>query len=491
MSKQRISISSSLIWSTASSFGTQILSFLTFAILARLLGAPVFGIVALAALVIDLMLVVSNAGINEAVIQRRTLDEIDADTAFWCNLGCGLLFCISTLLAAPSIAALFAQPQLAPIVTALATIFAITPLGAIHTARLTRELQFRSIAARNIVASLAGAAVGLPLAFAGYGVWALVGQRLAASLAMAVSAWISLPWLPRMRFRWRTCCEMVRFGAYIGIAGTLNQFNIRSAELISGLLIGPISVAFIRAGSRIFEVINQITYIPFQQISLPLLSRSSHDMEVLRNTYLRLNRLSAFIMFPAFLGALGLAREIVGLVFGTGWEPVADAIRIFACAVFASQMNNLIVVAITAVGQSRTVLSWTSTQIVIGLAAAIAVHKWGWQAMLMTGVARGYIVLPYGFNLLRKHVGVRFYEVLVGLRPALCSSILMALIVSGGIIACRGYLTQLTIVMIWLPLGVTVYLATYFCQDRTIFTQLRDMIAARREKSVMALPING
>jgi len=78
-----------------------------------------------------------------------------------------------TIAAAPLIAKLFGQPSLTPIVAALASIFAITPLGAIHTAILTRELRFRSVAARNIAASLAGAAVGLPLAFLGFGAWAL------------------------------------------------------------------------------------------------------------------------------------------------------------------------------------------------------------------------------------------------------------------------------------------------------------------------------
>ncbi|WP_159981782.1 MULTISPECIES: lipopolysaccharide biosynthesis protein [unclassified Novosphingobium] len=486
MTVTRPAIASPLIWSTASSLATQALSFLTFAILARLLGASAFGLVALAALVIDLLLVVSNAGINEAVVQRRTLTEEDADTAFWTNLCCGLLFCIATIAAAPLMAYLFGQPELTAIVTALATIFAITPLAAIHTARLTRDLKFRSVAMRNISAALAGAAVGLPMAFAGYGVWALVGQRIAAALAMVVTAWASLPWLPRLRFHRQSCAEMLRFGAYIGISGTLNQINIRSAEVISGALVGPVAVAFIRAGSRIVEVLNQITYMPFQQIAMPVLTRSTHDLDALKSTYLRLSRLSAFIMFPAFLGTLALAGEIVAIVFGDGWEPVADAIRIFACAVVASQMNNLIIAAITAMGQSRTVLSWTSTQIVVGVAAAVTVHGWGWQAMLITGVARGYLILPYGFHLLRKHADIHFVDVLASLRPAMASSVFMALVVILGVNACQGQLPPMAIVTIWLPAGAVFYFATYFWQDRTIIGQLRDMITARRARSATA-----
>ncbi|PNU03169.1 lipopolysaccharide biosynthesis protein [Novosphingobium guangzhouense] len=482
MTSHRPGIASPLLWSTASSLGTQALGFVTFAVLARLLGAPAFGLVALAALVIDLLLLISNAGISEAVIQRNSLSDEDADTAFWANLACGAMFCACTIIAAPLIARLFGQPELRPILIALASIFGITPLGAIHTARLSRELRFRSVAMRNCAAAMTGAMIGLPLALAGYGVWALVGQRIGASIAMVISVWLSTRWTPQLRFRWATCRDMVRFGAHLGIAGTLNQINIRSAEIISGMLVGPIAVAFIRAGSRIVEVLNQITYTPFQQISMPIMARTAHDHHMLKATYLRLSRMSAFIMFPAFFGTLALARPIVAIVFGPGWAPVADAIRIFACAVVASQINNLIVAAITSTGSSRTVLKWTSTQIILGLTAAVAVHRLGWQAMLITGVARGYIVLPYSFALLRKHVGIRFREVLGSIWPALSSSAVMVLVVTIGMAMGTGQLAPPYAIAFWLPAGAATYFAFYIWQDRTILQQMHEVLRMRMRK---------
>ncbi|MEE4454468.1 lipopolysaccharide biosynthesis protein [Novosphingobium resinovorum] len=465
-------IAKPLLWSTFSSLGTQALSFLTFAILARLLGAPAFGLVALAALVIDLFLIVSSVGIGEAVVQRKVLNDVEADTAFWINLGSGLVFCSITVATAPLIAGLFGQPQLQPIVTALAAIFAITPLGAIHSARLTRALQFKSIALRNIAASIAGAAVGLPLALAGCGVWALVGQRIAAACATVIFVWASSRWYPRMRFEWRTCSQLIRFGGYIGLSGTLNQINIRSTEIISGALVGPLAVAFIRAGSRIAEVISQITYTPFQQIAMPLLARTAADRDALKETYLKLSRLSAFIMFPTFMGIFAVAPQIVALIFGPDWALVADAIRIFTCAVVASQINNLIIAALASVGESRTVLSWTTVQIVLGGTAAVAVHRWGWQAMLIAGVLRGYLIIPYGFFLLRKYVGVSLREVARTLRPALTSTALMVLVLLTGIRGCPPPWTDLAVMIVWLPVGIALYLCSYICQDRKTIEQI-------------------
>ncbi|WP_374412438.1 lipopolysaccharide biosynthesis protein [Novosphingobium colocasiae] len=472
-------IAAPLVWSTLASLGTQVLGFATFAILARLLGAQTFGLVALAALVIDLLLVISTAGINEAVIQRRHLDEVDADTAFWGNLAMGTAFCITTIAGAPLIATAFHQPALSPVIMALAAIFAITPLGAIHTARLTRDLRFRAVASRNLIAALAGAIAGIPLAFLGFGVWALVAQRIASTAALVLASWWSYPWLPRLRWHRQSLIEMVRFGAYLGASRTLNQLNIRAAEMISGALVGPVAVAFIRAGSRVVEVVNQVTYMPVQQIAMPILTRVNHDPAALREAYLKLSRLSAFLMFPAFFGCLAIAPLIVQLVFGPGWEPVADALRIFTLAVVASQINNLIVAVIAALGESRAVLSWTGAQIGLGIAAAVAVAPWGWQAMLLTGVLRGYLVLPYGFHLLRRHAGIRFRDVLSSIAPALASSLLMAMAVAAGLHWSAAALPLPAMLALCLPAGALVYMAAYLWQDRTILAQLAAMIASR------------
>ncbi|GGZ05915.1 lipopolysaccharide biosynthesis protein [Novosphingobium colocasiae] len=476
-------IAAPLLWSTLASLGTQVLGFGTFAILARLLGAQTFGLVALAALVIDLLLVISTAGINEAVIQRRHLDEVDADTAFWGNLAMGTAFCIATIAGAPLIATAFHQPALSQVIMALAAIFAITPLGAIHTARLTRDLRFRAVASRNLIAALAGAIAGIPLAFLGFGVWALVAQRIASTAALVLASWWSYPWLPRLRWHRQSLIEMVRFGAYLGASRTLNQLNIRAAEMISGALVGPVAVAFIRAGSRVVEVVNQVTYMPVQQIAMPILTRVNHDPAALREAYLKLSRLSAFLMFPAFFGCLAIAPLIVQLVFGPGWEPVADALRIFTLAVVASQINNLIVAVIAALGESRAVLSWTGAQIGLGIAAAVAVAPWGWQAMLLTGVLRGYLVLPYGFHLLRRHAGIRFRDVLSSIAPALASSLLMAMAVAAGLHWSPAALPLPALLALCLPAGALVYLAAYLWQDRTILAQLSALLATRRARA--------
>lgn len=480
MSSKTPGLAKPLAWTTISNLATQGIAFLTFAVLARLLGVSTFGLVAMATLFIDILLVICNAGICEAIIQRRVFTEEDADTAFWTHLLYSLFFATALTICAPLIANVFGQPELKSILPALALILIITPLGAIHTARQIKDLQFKSIAFRNLGAALVGALVGLPLAYVGYSIWALVGQRLAAAVTIVLLVWIQQPWRPKLRFSCQSFLEIMRFGGPIGLANTLNQINMRSAEILSSALVGPFAIGFVRAATRITEVLGQISFSPFQQIALPSLAKSAHDQVDFKRTFLNLNRISAMIFYPCFMGVFALAPEVVAVTFGQGWEPVSLAIRILTCGIVAVQINTLIIAATTASGAGGSVLTWTSAQIALSLTAAIAIYPWGWEAILIAGVARAYCVLPYGFSLLKKHVNVQFRDIFNAIKPALISTLLMTVCTYCGATYCNAILSPVWRLSIWIPIGTILYLTIYSLLDRTLYDKIKAIVVSRK-----------
>jgi O-antigen/teichoic acid export membrane protein len=476
----RPGIGSSLLWSTISSVGSQFITFITFAILARTLGTSAFGLVALATVIIDLLQVVSSAGIGEAVVQRHSLSEKDADTAFWANFVLGIFFFAIMLVAAPLIASAYHQPQLEHLVQALAFTFLLTPLGAIHTARLTRELRFKSIAGRNFMAAIVGAAVGIPMAFNGFEAWSLVAQRIASAVALVGSVWFAFPWRPRFHL------DMARLGEFLGFGGNLCasqllvQLNGKAAELISGFFLGPAAVGVMRAGARCIDMLNQLTFTPFQQIAMPIQARAQSDPGSRQSAYLELSRLSSFIMFPAFLGCFALADPIIHVVFGPEWREAADAVRILSLLVVALQINALVVSGLAAAGQSRAVLGWSATQTLLGIAAAFAVAPFGWRAMLAAHVARAYLLTPVGFFLLYRSLRLSPNQVFKTLRPAAISAVIMAGLIFFLTRQLQGVVPPILILMLMPPTGALIYVSLLFYQDRETLQRLITLVKARR-----------
>jgi O-antigen/teichoic acid export membrane protein len=397
---------SSTLWSIGASSGGQIFGFLVFVQIARQVGPDGFGLVALAALLIDIMQIVSTGGVYDAVIQRPELSEKDADTAFWANYVSGIVFFLVALAVSRPLAWAFQTPDLAWVIQILSATFLIAPLGAIHSARLARTLGFRSLAIRSLGANLVSGAVALAVVNAGGGVIALIVQRILSVVTMTVISWLCFRWLPRCRFDQATFRQLMHYGLRAMGAQLLSQMSTRTVEMTAGFALGPAAVGMVRVANRCVEMIIQITVVPFQQVALPALSRSRGNLEARQNAYTHLGRLSSLLVFPAFGGAFALAPIILPLAFGVQWSGAAHLMQIILLTAVALQCSVMIPAAIGATGYPGQVLGWSLSQLVAGIVLCAAGSLFGAAGVVTANVARAYLMLPYGLWLLRRKTGV-------------------------------------------------------------------------------------
>jgi O-antigen/teichoic acid export membrane protein len=473
-------IRTSLLWSSISTIGMQVVSLVVFVVLARLLGTKLFGLVALAAIIVDLMQVVAGAGLTEAVVQKPELKERDADTAFWMAMISGAAFCGLINLAAGPLAAFFHQPELRQIIPVLSVLFLITPMGTVHSARLMRDLKFKALAGRNTIANLTGGIAGVSAAFAGWGVWALVTQRIVTAVGVVVFVWLATRWRPRLRFDRESLQAMFPFGSRIMLSQILIQLNARAPELVTGSFFGPAAVGLVRAGSRMIEVLTQITFTPFQQVALPIQARAQENAESARAAYLSLSRISSLVMFPAFLGLFAVADPLIRLIFGDPWAQSADAVKLLSLHVFNMQMSVLMMAGVAAAGRARIVLGWSALQVTVGVAAAAAAAPFGWHAMLSANLGRAYLLAPIGLVLLRRATGIPIMAVLkTNAAPAAAAVIMAVTVTLADLALLQGEPVLLRLILL-VNAGVAVYVAAVLALDRSLLPEVLKVVRGLR-----------
>jgi O-antigen/teichoic acid export membrane protein len=420
---------SSSMWVGVSQAANQIVSFVIFVVIARLVTPVEFGLVALAALLIELMQIVSTAGIADAVIQRPGLDDRDADTAFWLNIGFGIIVAALAIgLAAPA-GALFRMDGLARVIRILALTFVIAPIGAIHAARLARDFGFRALAVRNVIGNLVSGVVGVWMALDGYGVDALVAQRITAAAAISLVGFISYRWWPRARFDLKAARELAVFGIKITGSQILLMVNVRSIELIAGFVLGAAAVATIRVANRCIDMLMNLTIMPFQQVALPYMSRAQHDPAARRAAYASLSRFSALLIYPAFAGAFALAPVLVPAMFGRQWTEAGVVMQIVCFAAIPLHFNVLLPATLSASGHPGQVLGWSAAQLALGITAAIIGAHYGPEGLVAANQVRAYLLLPLGFIMMRRKTGIGLDDVLGSVARPLGAALVMAAIV--------------------------------------------------------------
>ena len=73
-------------WNMLQGTGTQIISFVVFLVLARLLDPENFGLVAMATVALAFFRIFKEFGFAAAIVQRENLENGHIDTAFWTDI---------------------------------------------------------------------------------------------------------------------------------------------------------------------------------------------------------------------------------------------------------------------------------------------------------------------------------------------------------------------------------------------------------------------
>ena len=94
-----------LTWTLIDTWGSQLLQFVIFAILAHLLTETDFGLVALAIVFVNFAQLFVDQGLGDALIQRREVTRMQLNTAFWVAVVTGLLLMVLGLILAEPLAA--------------------------------------------------------------------------------------------------------------------------------------------------------------------------------------------------------------------------------------------------------------------------------------------------------------------------------------------------------------------------------------------------
>ncbi|GGE48968.1 lipopolysaccharide biosynthesis protein [Agaricicola taiwanensis] len=417
-------------WSLMTNGGQQIIGFLFFVFLARLLPPEDFGVIAMALLVVDVLATIGRVGQVEALVQREEIDDRLCGRLFWVLQLIGLALMGLVMLAAPPISAFFRVPELVMVLVALAPVCWLQNLSAIPEARLRRDFRYKELALRSIVGMLVGGLAGVIAAFAGWGVYALVVQRLTNQLAQNVLLWASVRWVPAIDFRPRTGDQplfpTLAFGAKVAVATLLNTANVRLIDVMVGFFMGPVALGYLRIAWRSFDFIMQFSIIPVVNVALATFSRLRDEPARLKRAYLKMTALASLSIFPICFGVGSVAHVALPIVFGERWMPSAPLMQALSPIAVAATINYFFVPLMTAVGHANWVLRQGLFQLVLSITLTYAASQWSIYAVIAAHVARATIMALLNMWSIRRAVGISPAETLSAIAPALLSALIMA-----------------------------------------------------------------
>lgn len=322
---------SGLLWMLSGSGVYALLRMLVLVVLSRLLTPEDFGLASTGLLVLGFASLVSQAGMEQAIVQRPQVEERHLRAALAAFSALGALVAVLVALAAPWIADFFHMPGLTPILYVVACVILIQGWVSVPTALLKRNLRFRRLASTNVIAYFVGyVVVGIATAFAGWGAWALVSAMLAQGLATAAMMMMAQPYPKWPRVDRGALHELFYFGGGFTLARLLNYGALQGDNFVAGRWLGAEALGIYSRAYQLLIFPVDLMGNALDQVLFPSMAKVQHDPERLEMAYRRSVAVTALAFLPLSMGAVVLAPELIRVVLGAQWGAVILPFQVLA-----------------------------------------------------------------------------------------------------------------------------------------------------------------
>lgn len=284
---------------------------------------------AMATVFIDIFTIVGEMGISSALIQKQDAVDIHYSSAFWLNIGTGIILTLIFIVCSPLIAMFYGKPELRLILTLLSFNFIFSSFTIIQQAILMKEMEFKKLAIRDIASVLLSGVVGIQMAFSGFGTLSLVGQSLCFTFMNAILLWFFSNWRPKLSYSKAHMHDIFHFSANLTGSYIINLFGRNIDKLLIGKFMGDQALG-------VYSLSYKLMLYPLQNVSwvisrvmFPVFSKIQTNVVKIQMTYLGMLKTISLITFPLMIGLFAITPEFVHVIFGTKWESSITIIRLF------------------------------------------------------------------------------------------------------------------------------------------------------------------
>jgi len=450
------SVTSNLLWRFFERCGAQGVTFIVSVVLARLLDPDLYGTIALVTVFTTIMQVFVDSGMGNALIQKKDADNLDFSSVFYFNMiMCSGLY-ILMFFTAPLIAWFYDMPELTAIVRVLSLILIISGIKNVQQAYVSRHMLFKKFFFATLGGTIGAAVVGIAMAYAGFGVWALVAQMLFNATVDTIILWITVKWRPKKMFSLQRLKGLFSYGWKLLISSLIDTVYNDVRQLIIGKRYSKSDLAQYNQGKKFPQLIVTNINTSIDSVLLPTMSKAQDDPETVKNMTRRSIKISTYIMMPFMVGIAVCAKPLVSLVLTDKWLPCVPFLRIFCFSYAFWPIHTANLNAIKAMGRSDLFLILEIIKKVVGTIAIVS-------TMFISPMAMAYSLLIVSVlsQLInswpnRKLLGYSYENQLMDMLPQIVLSTVMGVIVySVQLIGLVNWLTLL----IQIPLGVLVYIS--------------------------------
>lgn len=301
-------------------------------LLARFLTPEEYGLMAMIAVFIAVANSLMDLGFSHALIRKNNPTEEYFSTAFYSNLLLGIFSYIVLFISAPFVSLFYEEPRLTLLIRVIGIVIIINSFQVVQGIILSRSLDFKTQLKAAVPTTFISGLFAVILAYAGFGVWALIAQTIISSLLYTFFLWYMDIWRPTIAFSRKSLYEMFGFGSKLFLSGLLdtifrNIYVVIIAKLFTTTIAGHYFFA-----TKVKELILNQLVNSIQTVTYPALAKLQDDDIKLKSGYRKVIQVTTFSLFPAMAIMAALAKPLFEVFLNDQWLPAVPYLQLMCIA---------------------------------------------------------------------------------------------------------------------------------------------------------------
>lgn len=399
------SIIGSLLWKFCEGFTTKGLSLFVQIVLARLLLPVDFACIAIINALIHYLSMFVQAGLGVVVVQKKDLDSLDVSTLLTLSLSIALVLYTLLFLSSPYISRYYNVGDLVWPIRILSLSLFLYAFNSIQNGLLMRKMRFRTIFYRSLCSLPIAAAIGIYMAYHGYGLWALIAYNLSNILLTVFFMNLISDLRIKLGVSIKRAIELYSFSSKILVSALISNGNDLVRTLMIGKVYPPKELGYY---DRAYNYANMTTQIVNQSITsviLPVLSRKQDDDEKMQAIARKAVSLSSFILIPSLVFVAIVSKSIILILLTDRWLPCSVFFSIFCLFRIPGILTAVDKQAYYAIGRSDIGLKFEIFLFLANIAVLIVLLNRG-----LIIIALGCLFVEYMGNIILMIISSKVYK---------------------------------------------------------------------------------
>lgn len=447
-------------WSAADAFLGQGITFVVGIVLARLLSPEEYGMIGICLIFTTILNGIVDSGFSNAIIRKKEATNDDYNTMFITNMVVSIVLYVLLYFSAPLISSFF-QMELTSIVRVIGLVLIINGLSLTQQTNLTKKIDFKTKTKASIVSAIISGIIGVGMAYAGFGVWALVAQLLSKQAVYTITLWILNRWVPNFYFSVESFKYMWGFGWKLLVSGLLDRLWAQMYQVVVGKFYNAATLGQYTRGREYANIFSANITSIVQRVTYPILAEVQDEKERMVSAYRKVIKVTMFVTCVCMISLGAVAEPLIYCLIGEKWHQAATFLPLICISMSLYPLHAINLNMLQVQGRSDIFLYLEIVKKIIAIGPLCIGIFFDIYWMLIGSIVTGLICFFLNTYYTGKKLGYNSWKQLKDIAPSYGVALVIALAV---------YFLKYLPLSHWivLPMQIAVGILVFFALCETI-----------------------